>query len=393
MRIISSLLVSSLILIACSNQQQNIAATTDSPPSLLRLTPEQQLDIYRNIENTYPVNVVASGKRVKELPISNKQIDPRVTLLNREFANIHELMQHTMMSGVLVLKDGEIVLEAYAHGRQANDRWTSFSVAKSVTSILVGAALQDGYIKSLNDPVTDYIPDLKGSAYDGVNVRQLITMTSGVKWNEDYADVNSDVSQASSWVGEPGVNPLVSYMSRLPREAEPGTKFVYKTGETDMAGILLANAVGKNLAEYLSEKIWQPYGMEQDAIWMLDRGGKERGGCCMSTTLRDYARIGQFLLEGGKAGGEQVVPNWYINEATSNQIKAPAEGDYGYFWWMQAGNSYSAEGIFGQKIQIDPEENLVMVINSAYPTATHQIFGLAEGELWKAVREELGLSN
>src|SRR5438477_316887 len=168
----------------------------------------------------------------------------------------------------------------------------------------------------------------------GAKVRQLITRTSGVKWNEDYEDLGSDVAKVGLTAGEPGMNPVVSYMRHLPREAEPGTKFVYNTGQTDLAGILVSNATGKPLAQYLSEKIWAPFGMEQDAIWIEDAAGHERGGCCMSMTLRDYGRLGLFMLEGGKAGGRPVVPAGWVADATSAHVQ---KHGYGFFWWMIPG--------------------------------------------------------
>jgi CubicO group peptidase (beta-lactamase class C family) len=280
----------------------------------------------------------------------------------------------------VALKDGKIVLERYGMGRTAHERWTSFSVAKSMTATLVGAAIKDGYIKSLEDPVTAYIPELKSSGYEGVTVRQLITMTSGVKWNEDYTDPKSDVAQAGFSTDTPGLNPIVSYMRKLPRETAPGAKFVYKTGETDLAGILVSNAVGKPLSQYLSEKIWAPYGMEQDAIWVDDVAGHERGGCCLSMTVRDYARIGQFMLEGGQAGGKPVVPDGWVADATTAHVKFPpgsgVETGYGYFWWIIPGG-YAAEGIFGQQIFIYPDDHLVIAINSAWPVAS-------AAEMWKS---------
>jgi CubicO group peptidase (beta-lactamase class C family) len=361
---------------------------TSSTPSLLRLSLDEQLQVYRRIEEVYPTRVVKRGAKVRELPVASTQLQPRITWRGTTYEDVNAFMQAARFSGLLVIHYGEIVLERYAFDRKPEDRWTSFSVAKSVTAILLGAAIQDGYIQSLDEPVTKYVPQLAGSGYDGVNIRQLITMTSGVKWNEDYADPNSDVARASSWPGEPGMNPLVSYMRRLPGEAKPGTKFVYKTGETDMAGLLVANAVGKGLAEYLSEKIWQPYGMERDAIWMVDRGGAERGGCCMSMTLRDYGRLGLFMLEGGKAGAKQVVPEWYLHEATTNQIKPPAKGSYGYFWWIHD-DGYAAYGIFGQQIRISPQEKLIVVLNGAFPTADDDDLSQAEEAVWQGVREAL----
>jgi CubicO group peptidase (beta-lactamase class C family) len=335
------------------------------------------------------VRVAKRGRSVHPLPIAPSQINPQVTWQDKTYGSIDDFMRDARMTGILVLKDGRIVMERYALGRTRDDRWTSFSVAKSVTAILLGAAIQDGHIKSLDEPVTKYVPQLKSSGYDGVNIRQLITMTSGVKWNEDYTDPNSDVAQASAWPGEPGMNPLVSYMRKLPREAEQGTKFVYKTGETDMAGIVVAHAVGKGLAEYLSEKIWQSYGMERDAIWMVDRGGMERGGCCMSMTLRDYARIGLFVLNGGKIGNQQVVPAWYLQEATTDQIKEPVEGDYGYFWWIRGNDGYAAQGIYGQQIRIVPQENLIVVVNAAFLKPTDVSLTASQNALLAAVREAL----
>jgi len=332
--------------------------------SVLTWTPEQQTWGYRNMEKVGPVRVIRRGKSVHPLPLARRQIDPSFSAAGKTY-DTASYMAAFRVSGVLVIKDGRIVLERYGLGRGPHDRWTSFSVAKSVTSTLIGAAIKDGKIKSLDDPVTAYIPQLKGSAYEGVTVCQLITMTSGAKWNEDYTDPNSDVAKVGLSMIEPGVNPVVSYMRRLPREAPPGTKFVYKTGETDLAGILLSNAVGEPMAQYLSEKIWRPYGMEQDGVWIEDIAGHERGGCCISMTLRDYGRFGQFVLDGGKAGGHAVLPDGWIADATSPHVTTPP---YGYFWWLIPGG-YEAEGIFGQTVSVFPADHLVVVINSAWPAA------------------------
>jgi len=213
-------------------------------------------------------------------------------------------------------------------------------------------------------------------------VRQLITMTSGVKWNESYTDPNSDVAKVGLSILEPGISPVVSYMRRLPREADPGSKFVYKTGETDLAGILLSNAVGEPLAQYLSEKIWQPYGMERDGIWVEDVAGHERGGCCVSMTLRDYGRIGQFMLDHGKAAGHDVVPAGWTEDATALHVTNPP---YGYFWWIIPGG-YEAEGIFGQTLSVFPKDHLVVVINSAWPAAWSQDINATRMQYLAALR-------
>ena len=332
---------------------------------ILNWTPAQQQWGFKHMELIDPSRLVKRGSHVHVLRKAAVQLNPRFEAEGRWY-DTASYMAAFRVSGVLVLKDGEIVLERYGLGRKPLDRWISFSVAKSVTSTLIGAAIKDGKIMSLDDPVTAYIPELVGSAYEGVSVRQLITMTSGVKWSENYTDPDSDVAKEGLTMIEPGVNPVVSYMRRLPREAQPGTKFSYKTGETDLAGVLLSNAVGEPLSQYLSEKIWQPFGMERDAVWAEDLAGHERGGCCLSMTLRDFGRFGLFTLAQGKVDGTEMLPAGWMRDATDVHV---AEPSYGYFWWLTPGG-YEAKGIFGQSVSMFPGENLVIVINSAWPAAT-----------------------
>ncbi len=356
-------------------------------PSVLSWTPKQQAWGYRHMEDAFPVKVVARGANLRELPKAEQEINPTWTWQGKP-QTIATYMKTMNTSGLLVLQDGKIVLERYGLGRTPQERWTSFSVAKSVTAILVGAAIADGKITSLNDKVSTYLPELKGSAYDDVSVRQLITMTSGVKWNEDYQDPNSDVARVGLQTDEPGVNPIISYMRKLPRAHPPGTKFVYNTGETDLTGLLVSTAVGKPLSTYMSEKIWQPYGMEQDAVWMTDQGGHERGGCCLSMTLRDYARLGQFLLEDGVAQGKPMVPERWVELATSYQNDFGKERGYGFFMWLIPGG-YAAEGIFGQQIFVFPQDKLVIAVNSAWASADKELDWIAQEEMARAVRASL----
>jgi len=291
-------------------------------------------------------------------------------------------------AGLIIIQDGKIRLEKYKLGYGPEGRWTSFSVAKSFTSTLVGAAVKDGYIKSLDDKVSAYIPGLKGSAYDDVSVRQLLTMTSGVKWNEDYTDPKSDVAQFNLQAPVPGEDITVSYMKRLPREAPAGSKWVYKTGETNLIGVLVSSATGKTLSAYLSEKVWKPFGMEADGVWMLGPTGHEISGCCMSARLRDYARFGQFILGGGVAGGEKVLPDDWLAAATTKQadIDLPDRG-YGYQWWTNDDGSFAAQGIFGQGIFVDPTRKLVIASNGNWPTATDpEGVGTARETFYKAVQ-------
>jgi len=292
-------------------------------------------------------------------------------------------------AAVLIVHDGKLRLERYGLGYDASGRWTSFSVAKSFTSTLVGAALRDGAIKSMDDKVSDYIPEMKGSVYDEVSLRQLLTMTSGVKWNEDYADPKSDVARFNGHKPEDGVDSLVSYMRRLPREVPAGTRWHYSTGETNLVGVLLARAVQKPLATYLSEKIWVPAGMEQQATWILNRSGQEISGCCVQASPRDYARFGLFILGGARIGGQSIVPDGWLAEATSQRtgIDRPGRG-YGYQWWTYTDGTFAARGIFGQGIFIDPKRRIVIVSNADWGAgATDRVASEAREAFYRAVQK------
>lgn len=274
-------------------------------------------------------------------------------------------------AGIVILQDGQIRFEKYGLGFGPSGRWTSFSVAKSFTSTLVGAAIQDGYIKSLDDKVSQYIPGLKGSAYDDVSIRQLLTMSSGVQWNEDYEDPNADVAKFNNAEPEDGLDATVSYMRHLPRAHPPGEVWHYNTGETNLIGVLVSSATKKPLAQYLQEKVWQPAGMEAPATWLLSKTGHEIAGCCLQAATRDYARFGLFVLSGGKAGGKQIVPADWFAQATVKQkdIGTPGKG-YGFQWWTYDNGAVAAQGIFGQGIFIDPKRRLVIASNADWTRAT-----------------------
>jgi CubicO group peptidase (beta-lactamase class C family) len=291
-------------------------------------------------------------------------------------------------AALIVLQDGKVRLERYGLGFGRGGRWTSFSVAKSVTSTLVGAAIRDGFIHGMDDKVSQYIPQMKGSAYDDVSIRELLTMTSGVQWNEDYGDPKSDVARFNNHQPEPGVDALVSYMRRLPRAAPPGTRWHYSTGETNLAGILVSQATKQPLATYLSKKIWVPAGMEQQATWILSRSGQEISGCCLQAATRDFARFGQFILEGARIDGRSVVPDGWLDDATTTRVGiGERDRGYGYFWWTYADGSYAARGIFGQGIFIDPKRKLVIASSADWPKATDGDASRAREAFYRAVQQ------
>ena len=340
-------------------ETRGLLATVPTNRDLLFWTQPQRDAAFRALDRLpilAKVHVIPAGGTPRPLPPG-----PPLKLA----LDVDAYMAGQRSAAVVVLQDGRLRLERYGLGFDASGRWTSFSVAKSMTSVLVGAALRDGHIRSMDDKVSAYLPHMKGSAYDEVSIRQLLTMTSGVRWNEDYGDPNSDVAKFNNHQPEAGVDALVSYMRQLPREAPAGTRWHYSTGETNLVGILLNQATKKPLSTYLSEKIWVPAGMEQQATWILSKTGQEISGCCIQAATRDFARFGQFILDGASVNGQAIVPEGWLAEATTERtgIDQPGRG-YGYFWWTYSDGSFAARGIFGQGIFIDPKRRLVIASNA-----------------------------
>jgi CubicO group peptidase (beta-lactamase class C family) len=368
------------------------AAATREPASraavVLTWNQEQREAGFAAMESLFLTRTARAGSRPRTLAAG--QALTAYAAGGARAAEFEQFVRTQKVAGVLVLHDGLVRLERHALTGGPQTRWHSFSIAKSITSTLVGAAMKDGHIRSLDDPVTRYIAGLRGSAYEGVTVRQLLTMTSGVQWNEDYTDLQSDVARMYAEPPDPGFDMTVSYVRKLPREAPPGTTWVYKTSETNLVGVLVAEATNRPLADYLSEKIWRPYGMERDAEWMVDDVGHEQGGCCLAMTLRDLGRFGQFIVDGARIGGVPIVPETWLAEATRNQLAAIGSGTaYGYLWWPRNAGAFEGRGIYGQTLHIDPARRLVIAINSAaeHPTGREQ--GRARQEFIAAVTAEV----
>ena len=355
------LIVCTLLLVPLFGHGQKIDLL--GTESILFWTPEQQQTGYSSIAQLANTRQIKASENVLKLPSSVTNLAGFQHSYKGNAQSIDDFMQRTRAAGLLVIHDQQIVLEKYSLGHTEDKPWVSFSVAKSVVSLLFGAAIKDGLIKDVNELVTDYLPRLKGGAYSGVRIKDLLQMASGAAWNEDYADPNSDVANAP--YGPPA---LFTYMTNLEKKSPAGEVFNYNTGETSVAGALLRAAVGNNLSVYLQRKIWQPFGMESSANWLLSApDGEEIGGCCISATLRDYGRLGLFALGNGRlADGTSVLPDDWVSQST-----APSKGSegYGYYWWLQGQGAYAAEGVFGQFIWIDPSSNVVIAMQSAWPTA------------------------
>jgi CubicO group peptidase (beta-lactamase class C family) len=331
---------------------------------------------FAHMESEFPVHVVSAGHAIHRLHSG--------TPLHLQPDILSAYMKKEHLAGVLVLQDGFIRAERYGLGFTRVGHWTSFSVTKAITDTLVGVAIQRGAIRSLDDQVTRYIPEMQDSAYEGVTVRQLITMTSGVRWNENYVSRDADNVLLYRSAPPAGKNQIVEYMRRLPRESAPETRWVYNTGETDLLGVLLRRATGQSLADQLSQAIWKPYGMERDASWIASGAGiagEEFGGSGVSASLRDFGRFGQWVLEGGDGA---VDPDWFAIASQSHVDTVPGHG-YGYGWWPQGDGSFAALGIFGQSILIDPRRRLVIVTLGSWTEATGAEHSAARAEFWRRV--------
>ncbi|MBN8726778.1 MAG: beta-lactamase family protein [Xanthomonadales bacterium] len=324
---------------------------------------------FRHMQAQFPSHMVAHGSRVHPLPAGRP-----LSLGEAEGGGawLGRYMAENRIAGLMILEDGQLRLERYGLGFGPAQRWESFSVAKSVTSVLLGIALERGFIASLADPVDRYVPELTGTAYAGVTVHQLLTMTTGVRWNEDYEDPAADVARMYRGACVPGRAHVVTYLSGLPRAHPPGSEWNYNTAETDLLGVVVQRATRRPLATWLSESVWQPYGMAADAFWIKDEcDGGDTGGSGLSATLGDYARFGQFMLDGGRINGQPVIAEAWLEGAVRRQTAIGADQrGYGYQWWTDADGSYAAIGIFGQMVFIDPARGLVIAQLASWPRAT-----------------------
>jgi CubicO group peptidase (beta-lactamase class C family) len=352
-----------------------------------KLFADERVNTFRNIDRLFPTRTVSRGSSTSPMPLALRDMDDFSFASGEHRYDLYDVLELNAVTGIVILHRGERVFEQYQRGNDEYTRWMSMSVVKSMTAMLVGAAIQDRHIERIDDPVVRYLPRLQGSAYDGVTVRQLLLMASGVSWNETYTDALSDRrSMLEAQISQkPGA--ILDLMAQLPRAAEPGEHWNYSTGETQVVGALVQAATGQWVADYLSEKLWVPQGMESDASWWLESpDGLEIGGSGLSATLRDYARFGLFLLNDGVIGGKRVLPEGWMTEAGSPHTIGGKEVEYGYMLWPLHGRSYSAIGIFGQFVFVDPDKDLVVAMWSAQskPVGKH---GVDEYEFLAALSE------
>ncbi|MES3353743.1 serine hydrolase domain-containing protein [Enterobacter kobei] len=348
---------------------------------------------FRNDYRNYAGDVFHHGNASPLLAAEKPLTDARYQVNGKTY-DLHDYLKRQNVSGMLVLKNGHVAYKYLGEGNTDSTLWTSRSVGKSVVSALVGVAIKEGKIHSLDDLITQYEPDLKGTAWDGVTLRQLITHTSGVAWNEDYTNPGSDFAKLTECEAKPGTYDCVRTLVKGLHRAHPaGENWSYSSGGAWLLGDVLERATGMTLAAYLEKRIWQPYGMASDGVLhAYSKGQHDVGAHGFNATLEDWGRFGQFILHNGTLpGGKQILPEGWVKQSSDwTQAKgsvsaAHPNGLYGYQWWNnevpvnathvapKVDNSLKgslwALGIFGQMIMVNQKENLVIVQWSTWPQA------------------------
>lgn len=348
---------------------------------------------FRNDYRNYRGDVFHHGE-ARPLARAPKQLGEVSYSVNGETWTLKDYLKRQDVAGMLVLKDGKVAYKYLGDGNTDSTLWTSRSVGKSVVSTLIGVALKEGKIHSLDDDITRYEPDLKGTAWEGTSVRQLMQHTSGVAWNESYTDPKSDFSVLTQCEANPGAYDCVRRLvSGLKRVHPAGESWSYSSGGAWLLGDILERATGMPIAAYLEQSIWKPYGMANDGVWHAYQPGKhDVGAHGFNATLEDWGRFGEFILnEGRLPDGKQVLPQGWVddasawNQAAKSVSAAHPDGTYGYQWWNNAvpanatnvtpsveqslKGSLWALGIYGQMIMVNRAENLVIVQWSTWPVA------------------------
>jgi CubicO group peptidase (beta-lactamase class C family) len=355
-------------------------------PAALQSVRRHMLDADVNALTFHNMDQIFDTRRVdNEGPVWKLDSDPH----EMNFAYTHagqtyqasEVLERTFTNALLILKHGKLVTEIYRNKTDASTHFVSFSMAKSITSTLIGLAIADGHIHSIEDPITKYVPELKGSAYDGVTIRQALMMRSGADYDERYDFDHPGLASAA--FEESLVRNRVrfaSFAEVLTRAHPPGTRFNYSTVETCVLGWVLERATKEHIADYMTTKLWKPAGMESYGFWMLDGApdvGREFNGAGFNAVARDYARFGLVMLHNGKGQSKQIIPEAWVKDATAPRQTEPiAPGvplGYRYQWWTLPGtDAYMALGLQGQFIYVDPASDTVVVKLSYFPPGNEE---------------------
>jgi CubicO group peptidase (beta-lactamase class C family) len=348
---------------------------------------------FSNLDRLLPHYTLKKAASALPLPAAASELKIEYRFANQTLT-LDDFLGRQRITGLLVIKDGEILLERYQYDRKPTDRFVSHSMAKSIVSIAVGMALAEGKIASLDDLVAKYEPKLAGSAYGETSIRNVLRMSSGVPFNEVYDD-KDDLTRFGNLRGARGA--IDALRAFGPREVEQGTRFHYASSETVILAVLLHAVTGTTLSAYLTGRLWQPMGAEADATWIRSHDGLEIAAGSFNAILRDYGRLGVLLANDGMVGNRQVVPKEYLLEATDwhrqPEAFAPRRATsyfgYGYQFWLFPGEKrrFALLGVYGQSIFVDPELRLVMVITAAAKNASvgKEPLGAERNAVWRGL--------
>lgn len=331
---------------------------------------------FRTMDRIFPYRAVPRGADVWAFDAAPRPL-PESYTFDGEARDLAAFLDRTETTGLLVVHARAITHEEYRLGADHTSPFTSWSVAKSVLSALIGIAVEEGHIGSLSDPIGQYVPGLAGSGYAAVPIEHALTMSSGVDFNEDYDDPRSDINMLFVRAMAFGT-PVEDSIAALQSIRAPGEFNAYISSDTMALGLVLEAATGMPVAEYLSSRLWAPMGAEADATWSTDRTGREIALCCLNATLRDYARFGRLFLEGGARDGLQIVPADWVHASVNPQAPHLQPGDnpasdwvfgYGYKWWIPEDprGDFTAIGVWGQYVYVDPGREVVIVKTSTDP--------------------------
>jgi CubicO group peptidase (beta-lactamase class C family) len=332
---------------------------------------------FQSITSIFPTSTMSASPTPTPLPAGEPVDLPTIYVFEGKTGNVEALLDETDTMALLVLKDGKIRFERYAPWGGADRHWISMSVAKSVISTGIGIAVGEGLIGSIAQPITDYCPVLAGSAYDGVSIKDILQMSSGAGWNEDYSDPNSDIRRFGMILATGTA--MNAFPQSLSRACPPGTFNHYNSCDTQVLGMLLTAATGQSITNYLQEKLWHPLGMESPGYWIVDDTGMEMAYGGLNATARDYAKIGELFRQGGLWRGKQIVSRDWVKASVTPDAPHLMPGQfglsdwamgYGYQWWVLEGDErdYSAIGVYNQFIYVNPTRNVTIVKLSANHT-------------------------
>lgn len=343
-------------------------------------TGAEQIDNFNRMHMMFPVTTMPAAEQPYSFPVVETVPLPTEFIYRGEQVETAEFLARTDTGAVLVIKDGAIQFEQYWRSGGQTQTWLSMSVAKSFISALIGIAIEQGHIRDINDPITDYAPELAGSAYDNVAIKDILQMSSGASWNEDYGDPESDINRFARVFALGGS--MNKFATTLTREMAPGTYNRYNSTDTQALGMLLTAATGRSITEYMIENLWHPMGADNTGYWLTDADNMEMAFGGLNITARDYAKLGELYRLGGALNGHQIVPADWVSASIVADAPHLVPGDnpasdwplgYGYQWWIPEGTTgeFMAIGVYNQFIYIAPEADMVVVklsANSAYGT-------------------------